>query len=122
MEERLMWELSDQVDRYLPLSSLCGQVSYVAFSFSSQLSAANQQTERHISSRLRERGGTSLALCAPSIASTVWSPLLHKLPVPWLSSPDRFQRRCWWINRDVAQPGADGIDIYSGTQKMLAVV
>jgi len=57
---------------------LCGQVSYVALSFSSQLSAANQRTERHISSRLRARAGTSLALYLASIASIVWSPLLHK--------------------------------------------
>src|SRR5688572_18441548 len=71
-------------------------VSYVALSFYPQLSSANEPAERHISSGLKALAGTSSALCPPSIASTVWSPLLHKLPVPWLSSPDRFQRRCWW--------------------------
>lgn len=30
--------------------------------------------------KVRARAGTSLAFCPPSIASTVWSPLLHKLP------------------------------------------
>ena len=45
------------------LWALCGQVSYVAIIFCSQLSAANQRNERHISSRLRARPGTSLALC-----------------------------------------------------------
>lgn len=64
----------------------------MVLSFSSQLSAANQQAERHISSRLQSARRTSLALCPPSIASTVWRPLLHKLPVSLLSSP--FQRRC----------------------------
>ena len=38
--------------------------------------------------------------------------------MPWLSSPDRFQRDVGGINRDVAQRGTDGIDIYAGTQKM----
>ena len=47
---------------------LCGQVSYVALSFSTQLSATNQRTERHISLRRRAHVGTSIALCHPTFA------------------------------------------------------
>jgi len=60
MQECLIRQLSHGTDRDLSLLGLCGQVDYVALSFSSQLAAANQRTERHISSRLSARVGTSL--------------------------------------------------------------
>ena len=56
-------ERANPRDLDLSADGLCGQVSYVALNFSSQLSAANHRTERHISSRLRARAGTSLVLC-----------------------------------------------------------
>ena len=118
MKPRLVGKLGQRIDGNLAALCLCGQVSYVALSFSSQLSAANQRTERHISSRLRAHTGTSLALCPPSIASTVWSPLFHKLPTPGFHLQIGFSVDVGGINRDVAQPGADGVDIYSATQKM----
>ena len=57
----LVRQLRKRVNCDLTLAGLCGQVSYVAPSFSSQLLAASQRTERHISSRLRVRVGTSLS-------------------------------------------------------------
>lgn len=85
------------------------------------LAISHQQTSKPnatISSRLRARAGTSLVLCLPSIASTVWAPLLHKLPVPGFHLQIGLSVDVDGVNRDVAQPGADGIDIYSGTQKV----
>ena len=94
--DQLGFDITYQAHLLNEMNGVPRLTTHVALSFSSQLSVANQQTELHTSSRLRACAGTSLALCPPSIASTIWSPLLHKLPVPWLSSPDQFPRRCWW--------------------------
>src|SRR5207244_4416082 len=60
-KRKLGLKLRHGIDCDLTLPRLCSQVSYVALSFSCQLSATNQRTERHISSRLRAHAGASLA-------------------------------------------------------------